>query len=185
MLCSIFRFLTTRSLDAGAKPGFVLRGHLRACQQCRRFYEVSKDIDGRLRQEAPGVDGTYQSYLTERTVSNLPSFPAQVTTGLSTTMKYLFPASAAAIVLLLIGSWYFLVPERPVEQLPAQSIAGLSVYDMLSVETLMAEETGEADVFGEWPNWMERPVRLEVEYLVRDAEVATGFLLACLDINTL
>ena len=185
MLCSIFRFLTTRSLDAGQRPGSFLRGHLRTCQQCRHFYEVSKDVDARLRQEAPSINSTYQSYLTGKTVSNLPPSPRSITTGRSSAIKYLFPASAAAIVMLAIGSWYFFEQQKPVKPLPTHSISGLSLYDMLSVETLMPGETVEANVFAEWPNWMEKPVTLEAEYLARDAETATNFLLAFLDINTL
>ena len=184
MLCSVFRFVITSSLNAGQKPGPLLRGHLRTCQKCKHFYEVAKDVNVRLSKETPTIHSAYQSYLTEKTVSKLPPSSPRVATGSSTTIKYLLPASAAAIVLLMLGGWYFLARGKPLKPLPTQSISGISLYDMLSVETLMPGETVEENVLAEWPNWMEKPVTLEVEYLTRDAKTATNFLLAFLDAKT-
>ena len=183
-LCLVFRFLTTIALNAGKKPGPLLRGHLRACKKCRRLYEASGALNVRLRRETPTIHSAYQSYLTEKTVSKLPPSSPRVATGSSTTIKYLLPASAAAIVLLVLGGWYFLARGKPLKPLPTQSISGISLYDMLSVETLMPGETVEENVLAEWPNWMEKPVTLEVEYLTRDAKTATNFLLAFLDAKT-
>ena len=184
MRCLIFRFLITSMLNTGQKPGLFLRGHLKTCQKCKHFYEVSKDVNVRLCQEAPAMHSAYQSYLTGKIVAELPPSSASVATGSSTAIKYLFPASAAAIVLLVLGSWHFLKQEEPVKPSPTQNISGISLYDMLSVETVMPDKIVEENVFAEWPNWMETPITLEVKYLIKDAQTATNFLLACLDAKT-
>ena len=184
MLCLIFRYLITSAINAGQKPGLFLSGHLRTCQKCKKFYKVSKDVNVRLCRQTTNMHSAYQSYLTEKIVAKLPLSPAGAATGSSTTIKYLFPASAAAIVLLLLGGWYFLQQEKPTKPSPTQNISGISLYDMLSVETVMSGEIVEENMFAEWANWMETPVTLEAKYLTKDAQTATAFLLACLDVDS-
>ena len=181
MLCLFFRFLTTIALNAGKKPGPLLRGHLRACKKCRRLYEASGALNVRLRRETPTIHSAYQSYLTQKIVAKLPPSPASLPPGSSTPVNYLLPASAAALVLLLLGGWYFLKQEEPAKSPPIQDMTQISLYGMLSVEDVMSGEIVQPDVFTEWPNWIHRPVTVEVEYLTKDAQRATNFLLACLD----
>lgn len=54
MLCRIYRWLISRSLDADAPPGPRLRRHLDACDECRRRYDGLAALGDRLRAEVPG-----------------------------------------------------------------------------------------------------------------------------------
>lgn len=180
MLCFIFRFLITRAQDISRNPGLLLRVHLRTCQKCRHFYDVSNNVSRRLRQETPVVHCAHQSYLTRRIVAELPPCSAILKRGPSTMAKYLLPAAAAAIVLLVLGGWYFLASDNPPQMLPRHSFAGLSVHHMLSFETVLSDEIVGDNMLAEWPGWIEAPVAGEVKRLTSDVQNATNLLLACL-----
>ena len=185
MLCLLFRFSIASALNAGKKPGLFLRGHLKTCPKCHRFYQASKEVNGRLSRETPHLHRAYQSHLTQNIVAQLPPSPPSLAPVSSTPAGYLFPASAAALVLLLLGGWYFLSQQEPAKSPPTRDLAQISLYDMFSVAAVMPSEVVDEDVLAEWPNWVETPVTLEVKYLAQDAQTATNFLLACLDAKTL
>jgi len=53
MLCRIYRWLISRSLDSDAPPGPRLQRHLDSCGECRHRYDKLAALGKRLRAEVP------------------------------------------------------------------------------------------------------------------------------------
>lgn len=118
MLCRIYRWLISRSLDADAPQGPRLRRHLDACDECRRRYDGLAALGDRLRAEVPG-EQPLPLELRERIRRAVRAVRAESKPAPRPLMLRLRPVlgalAVAACVLLAVG--VFLAtrpPDRPV-----------------------------------------------------------------------
>ena len=119
MLCQIYRWMLSRSLDAEAPVSPRLRRHLKSCDACRRYYENLSILADRLRAELPGQPAL-RSDLRERIFQAVRSEPTRLGPARHLHLKpALNSLAAAACVLLAIGLFFGRRSAQPVQPQPS------------------------------------------------------------------
>ncbi|HUS90733.1 MAG TPA: hypothetical protein VM695_02745 [Phycisphaerae bacterium] len=180
MVCRIHRWGLSRRLASGAPLGEALRRHLAGCDRCRAYHEQWQAMAKRLREETPPA-GPLAPQLSARILAAVRSAqaPAARPAPRGRTIRLLAPLAAAATILLAVGGYFLLPPDKP----PVDPNHGTAVVRSVPLPPGPDELTQRF-----WTD-VERlagaPMADEVRRLARDTEDLGNSLLARLPLDLL
>jgi hypothetical protein len=127
MLCFIYKWNISRTLDTRKPLSRRTKRHLAGCESCREFSRLGEEMDRRLADDAASLLGDVKSELGEKVrraigETGTASAPRLSRTGL----RHLKPVLGTAAALAIIGAGFFwLVRTRPSGMPPLEPLLKL------------------------------------------------------------
>ena len=127
MICSLSKWLISRSMDADKKmPGFV-RNHLSKCGSCREFLKFSQTLEEQAARDAAPIIQKTQESLAGR--MKRKAFLNQESRKRHRLVWPLVPAASLALAAILIVVFFVARPNPSPPSTPVQGSSVLTAYE--------------------------------------------------------
>jgi len=181
MICRFYRWKISRLVDDNITilPG-GLRRHLNHCPDCRIFYQTSMDLTVRLQSEAVFQRKEISKLLLDQILNSVNQAESENKPVVTRSLRAVWISAAAAVVLVIFA---MLVTMRqsatPSETFPAPPEQYLAINNLerfIPSNEFVAQEISPQNLPEIWTQFMEEPLRKEVDGILRETTAAFNFL---------
>jgi len=170
MLCFIYKWNISRTLDTRKPLSRPTKRHLAGCESCREFSRLGEEMDRRLTDDAASLLGDVKPGLGEKVRRAIGETGTASASRLSRPgLRHLRPVLGTAVALAVIGvSFLWLVRTRPSGMPPLEPLLKLEGQRSNLVSAIVKAES---------------PYQEEIEGLKKTLKSSADFMAARFDIG--
>ncbi|MFC1782846.1 hypothetical protein ACFL02_04580 [Planctomycetota bacterium] len=184
MFCWYYRWKISRLADDNLTilPR-SLRRHQNHCPDCRIFYQTSMDLTARLQLEAVLQRKEMSQLLLSQILDSVNQADSDKQIATTWSSKTLWISSAAAVILVMIAMIIALRPTATsLETLPVSPEENLAIKNLerfIPSDAVIAQEISPRNLPEMWSQFLEKPLRQEVDGILRETTAAFNFVRSC------
>ncbi len=181
MLCRFYRWKLSHFADNNVTilPRW-LRRHLNHCPDCRIFYQTSMDLIVRLQSEAVFQRKNISKLLFDQILNSVNQAELGNKPVVTRSSKLIWISAAAAIVLVIFAMLVTIrQSETPPETIPAPPEPYLAINNLeqfIPSNEFVAQDISPQNLPEIWSQFMEEPLRKEVDGILRETTAAFNFV---------
>ncbi|KPK75515.1 MAG: hypothetical protein AMJ79_11035 [Phycisphaerae bacterium SM23_30] len=181
MLCRFYQWKISRLADDNITilPG-GLRRHLNHCPDCRIFYQTSMDLTVRLQSEAVFQRKEISKLLLDQILNSVNQAESENKPVAARSSRAVWISAAAAMVLIIFALIVTMKqPATTPETIPERSEQYLAINNLehfIPSNEFIAQEISPQNLPEIWSQFMEEPLRKEVDGILRETTAAFNFV---------
>ena len=169
MFCWFYRLSISHSYDVEKPVTGITKKHLKKCENCRHFYNVTNYLENNLPIEAKLIRNKFSLETDEQIIQNIGEVEQN---PVHVKMNFKPIAAAAGIIFISLVSLLFLPSKQESQDRDQFNKTIADFSDIMNFDRGVA-----------FTGIIEEPIQAELNNIVGDVKSVAKFLLTCVDIN--